>query len=53
LEREISDSDLSMIAEKYSCPFFLTSAKTGEAVSEAIRSLVEILIEKHDSSKSG
>lgn len=42
-EREISTETLQTLSEEFGCPYLLTSAKTGEGVTEAFEQLADLL----------
>jgi small GTP-binding protein len=45
-QRQITASQLQILAAQYSAPYFTSSAKTGEHVEEAFHSLGELLLAK-------
>lgn len=46
-ERQVSEDELSLLANQLGCPYLLTSAKTGEGVQEAFEQLAHLALNDH------
>lgn len=42
-ERQISDEDIQLLSQQLACPYYLTSAKTGQGVEEAFAHLADLV----------